>query len=190
MLKLMVIVMRVLKLAIVGSAIALAMAATPASATPIKANTTYTWTLGGVRSGAGQLTTGSAHAGGFDIASFTGVINGSVIAGLLGGQPGGQTLSPLGAFYYDNIIYSSTQMFDINGVLFTIAGGLEANIWGVGPASFSYYTGNGPGSYSTRIDGSETFAVRVVPEPFTLSLFGAGLIGLGAIGVRKRKFAS
>ena len=181
--------MRLLKTLLAGAAIALALAQTPASATPILANTTYVWTLDGVVSGSGHLTTGNAHGAGYDIVAFSGAIGGNAISGLLGGQPGGQTTSPSGAFFYDNLILPGAQMFDIDGVLFTVAGGPEGNIWGIGPGSYSYYTGSAAGSYGTHIDGSATFDVTEIPEPVTLSLFGVGLFGAGALIRRRRTLA-
>jgi hypothetical protein len=185
----MVTEMRPLISIVAGAAIAASLAVTPAYATPILANTTYVWTLGGVVSGSGHLTTANADGAGYDIVAFSGTIGGNAISGLLGGQPGTQATSPSGAFFYDNLILPGAQMFDVDGVLFTVNGGPEGNIWGIGPGSYSYYTGSAAGSYGTQIDGSATFDIADVPEPVTLSLFGAGLVCMGTFIRRRRTLA-
>jgi len=171
---------------LIGAAFA-ALTAAPALATPILAHTTYVWTIHGDVLGTGHVTTGNPDAGGFDIVAFDGIINGVTITGLLGGQPGGQATSPAGAFYYDNILYNGAQSFDIDGVLFTIAGGQEGNIWGTGPGSYSYYTGTAAGSYDTQVNSTASFDVSEVPEPASLSLFGFGVLGAGILLRRNRR---
>jgi hypothetical protein len=169
------------------AATAIAATFAPALATPIMSHTTYAWTLGGTTSGLGALTTGNPDAGGFDIVAFDGTINGTLITGLLGGQPGGEVTSPSGAFYYDNVIFNGSPLLDTGGVLFTLESGNEGNIWGTGPGDYSYYTGSGAGSYYTQNDSTEKFYVVPVSEPVTLSIFGAGLFAAGSLMRRKRK---
>jgi hypothetical protein len=41
-----------------------------------------------------------------------------------------------------------------------------------------------------KICGSDNMSTNIVPEPFTLSLFGAGLAGMAALGRRKAKKAA
>jgi len=159
-----------------------AMAVKPASAT------FYDWTLsGGSDSGSGFLTTGATDNGGFDIMSFGGQIDGATITGLLGGQPGvGYAYSPSGAFYYDNILYPSSNsaegaLLDLGGILFTIAGG-EGNIWGTSasPDGYSYWTYES-GRYVIE-DSATAFSVvdppYPVPEPAPAAMVGLGLLVL------------
>src|SRR5690348_17113990 len=121
-------------------------AAITALPNPVSA-ATYNWFLdaGAGLTGTGSLTTGAPDSGGFDITSFTGTVGGQAVS-LLGGEPGSGTISPSGAFIYDNILQVlSNPVFDNSGLLFSI-GGREGNIWGNGtPDSYSYYTYNGTG---------------------------------------------
>jgi len=161
-----------------------AMAAKPASAT------FYDWTLsGGGDTGSGFLTTGDADNGGFDITSLGGQIDGATITDLLGGQPGGgYAYSPSGEFYYDNILYPSSNsaegaLLDLGGILFTIAGG-EGNIWGTSasPDGYSYWTYES-GRYVIE-DSATVFSVvdppypYPAPEPGTAAIVGLGLLAL------------
>jgi len=55
----------------------------------------------------------------------------------------GTTTSPAGAFYYDNVIYPTTDpVLDDDGLLFT-GNGIEVNIWGNSPGNYSFYESNG-----------------------------------------------
>jgi hypothetical protein len=138
---------------------------------------TYDWTLSGADNGSGQLTIsgpltvtytvtsgpsqGTVSTTGYDILSFTGLIDG-VSVSLLGGQPGflpnppdpgtpvGVSGSPAFSAYglsYDNILYAdgtsvlipcdltpalTNQYLDAYGVLLSY-NGIEGEIWGNGP---------------------------------------------------------
>jgi hypothetical protein len=159
---------------IVWTALSLLTAAGPASA-----DLMYNWTLSGTDTGSGTLTAGAPDGSGFDITALTGTIDGNLIDGLLGSplDPGGPTISPLGAFIYNNIVYPGlAPVFDTWGVLFSISG-TEANIWGnSGPHDYSYYEC----CYLKSNDEVDTFTLTqaAVGEPSSLALFGSGLLGL------------
>ena len=159
---------------IAGIALSVLMAAGPASADVV-----YNWTLSGADIGSGTLTTAAPDGSGFDITAFTGTIDGNVIGGLLGSplDPGAPTISPLGAFLYDNIVYpGSDSVLDTSGILFSISG-TEGNLWGnSGPNDYSFYVC----CYAPANDKVDTFTLTaaVVSEPSALALFGSGLLGL------------
>ena len=117
-----------------------------------------------------------------------------MIGGLLGGQPGSVSLSPLGAFTFDNLIFNTSQVFDYYGVLFSLTSVPESNICGVGCSAteYAYWTWTG-GTYPNGAwgfeDNNDVFAISAVPEPLTLSIFGAGLAGAAAMRRRKKAAA-
>jgi len=147
----------------------------------------YDWTLSETDTGSGTLTAGAPDGSGFDITALTGTIDGNPIDGLLGFPSiRGATISPLGAFIYDNIVYpGSARVFDTWGVLFSISGA-EGNIWGNGgPHDYSYYEC----CYAVANDQVDTFTLTqaAVGEPSSFALFGGGLLGLWV--VRRHKAA-
>lgn len=168
---------------IAGTALSLLTAAGPASADLV-----YDWTLSGTDTGSGTLTAGAPDGSGFDITALTGTIDGNPINGLLDFPLilGGPTISPLGAFIYDNIVYPGlTPVFDTWGVLFSISG-TEGNIWGNSdPHDYSYYEC----CYVVANDQVDTFTLTqaAVGEPSSLALVGGGLLGLWF--VRRHKAA-
>ena len=79
--------------------------------------------------------------------------------------PGGPgvTTSPLGAFFYDNVVSVSTDPpLDDDGLLFT-APGLEINIWGNSPGNYSFYDSPGGGNYPTALTENGTFNLSIAP---------------------------
>jgi len=155
------------------------------AAAPVPASATlYDWTLnaGAGLTGSGTLTTGTAVGAGFDVLQLTGSIGGAPVI-LLGGTPGGATLSPSGAFIFDNIVFPAADpVLDVDGLLIAISGE-EGNIWGNGtPGSYTYYTHNG--SFYDYTNGSVSFTLTAAPEPASFAILGAGLLGLG--WVRRR----
>lgn len=159
---------------IAGTALSLLTAAGPAAADIV-----YDWTLSGADTGSGTLTAGAPDGSGFDITAFTGTIDGDAIDGLLGSplDPGAPTVSPLGAFIYDNIVYpGSDPILDTSGILFSISG-TEGNLWGnSGLNDYSFYEC----CYVVANDQVDTFTLTpaAVSEPSTLALLASGLLGL------------
>ena len=100
--------------------------------------------------------------------------------------------SPSGMFYYDNIVTPGSQqpLLDDGGLLFT-NGTQELNIWGNGVGihgevnPYSAWLWN-PESGSFSQNGDVTFNANAVPEPATMLLFGAGLIGLAGLVPKRR----
>src|SRR5208283_1909428 len=92
--------------------------------------------------------------GGNDIGTFT----------LYPGGPG-VTLSPMGGFDYDNLLYpfypTLNPPLDEDGLLF-FTSGLEINIWGNSPGNYSFYDYNGSG-YVTQLNENGTFTLDVAP---------------------------
>jgi len=161
--------------------------------------TVFTWSLtGGGDTGSGTLVTGPAAGAGFDVLSFSGLIDGNVVA-LFGGQPGPIGASGPDTIYYDNILYPNSDPGTSNcaggsaavdgcGILFAIDGGY-GNI-------FDNYsgTGTGPSVYSTVIASTAynnfnaRFTVSAVPEPWSLSMLAAAAAALALITRRKQKY--
>jgi hypothetical protein len=100
--------------------------------------------------------------------------------------PGGPApfTSPSGAFFTDNVLYPSPAdpVFDTNGLLLG-AGSTEINIWGNGPANYSFWAYSLSAGYFVSYDGEGT--ASAVPEPSTLALLGSSILGL--TGVLRRK---
>jgi hypothetical protein len=86
---------------------------------------------------------------------------------LLPGGPG-VTLSPNGAFDYDNLVFpTSNPTLDEDGLLFNAGSGLEINVWGNSAGNYSFYTGTASGDYPISIvsNGSVVFNVAANPDP-------------------------
>ncbi|HEY1933360.1 MAG TPA: hypothetical protein VGG99_15210 [Acetobacteraceae bacterium] len=184
---------------------ALSVAAVLSSAPNPAAATTFLWQIqGGIGTnlfGEGTLQTSPASGGGSAIVAFDGSIAGLQVS-LLGGDPGGITVSPSGAFNYDNVFYpTAAAVLDSHGVLLSVAGE-EGNIWSNGvPGSYSYWRGEGP-SYDYS-DSEVTFSILpaipitqqttgddppAVSEPAPASWLAVAGLALGAVArFRKRR---
>ena len=114
-------------------------------------NVTNGWLTATYLGGGQYLATGGALTvtAGADVGTYS----------LYSGGPGA-TLSPSGAFIYDNVFYYGSNPFlDGNGLLYT-GGGLEINVWGNSPNNYSFYSWNGSG-YNIDVNGSPS----AVAEP-------------------------
>jgi len=107
----------------------------------------------------------------------------------------GVTISPLGAFAVDNVIYPGSDPYlDVWGLLFT-GDGLEINIWGNSPDNYSFYSDNGA-SYTVADNSVATFTVNSPVATAEAPEIDAGsggaaialLLGLlGLVGERRRQ---
>jgi hypothetical protein len=137
--------------------------------------------------GYGSLNTVDIGGGMFSAIGGSLTVTGGLDIGTYALSPGGPgvTISPFGAFAFDDVIYpASNPLLDVWGLLFS-GGGLEINIWGNTPDNYSFYSHNGA-SYSVTDDSVATFRASAVSEPPTLMLLGAGLLGLGMLGWRRK----
>ena len=97
---------------------------------------------------AGSLTV----TGGSDVGTYT----------LIPGGPGIVT-SPLGSFYYDNVITpSANPALDVDGLLFGVTG-KELNVWGNSANNYSFYDSTGPGVYGTQLTATGAFSFQTDP---------------------------
>lgn len=118
---------------------------------------------------------GCAAGPGYNLTSVTGAINGDAITGL----------APVGTVAgNDNRIYpTSTPVLDWGDIGFLTAttsyNAFDGHYDGR-PSYYLFVTGGGV------YDNPISFSLSEVPEPLTLSLFGAGLAGAAALRRRKR----
>jgi hypothetical protein len=167
---------------------------------------TYSDILYGI-SGEGWLTATDLNNDGIFVVTDGGVTlvrNGETIDFDLVGNPNSPNYatSPLGAFWYDNLLYPFNQpVLDTYGLLFfgfdPNNNKLELNIWGNAPGTFySAYTGLWQGNYPVHSDNvtfnigeKQSFTNAPVPEPATLLLmgFGSGVMGAGIRRLRGKK---
>lgn len=138
----------------------------------IEITATISTTGGEVTSGSATLTPAWASLGGDALSDVPLYPN---------PDPGAVSYSPSAFFIYDNLIYHGNPVFDVDGLLFVTSGGIEYNLWGIGPDAYQLYEYNP----TTGAEVTDT-GTLIVPEPegWTLMLVGVGAIG-AALRARK-----
>ncbi len=167
------------KIAIAAAALAAMMSVTAANAA------SYTFSFSGSGyTGSGTLTTSDTVTAGYDqqngyeITSFTGMVNGVAIGNIL------PVATDIGGTPINNLLYPSVSMlFDNQGIGFSW-NGVNVNIYNdVIPEQLELFIA---GQGSTPIDFNLT-AVAAVPEPSTWAMMMLGLAGLGFAGQRRQR---
>ncbi len=160
---------------LIAAAVAAAAVTAPASAATYLLN--YTATSGTPLPTTATLTITTANtlnmAGGYDILSASGTVNGVAITGLAGVNPPG--------FNTDNVYFAADPILSSGGFGWNSAGGITGNLWGNGPGAYSLYQFDG-GGYTIATDGVLT--VSQVPEPASWALM---VVGFGLVGAFSRR---
>jgi hypothetical protein len=168
------------RLRFVGAGLLALIAASPACATQFDFDFSGNGFFGGTLAGTGVLTTDDTSfinpANGYTAQTVTGIsgtFNGSQITGLAPGFFGANDLFYLtGPFFVDG-----------NGLSFTTAAGISANLFVTNDTSYRVNT-QGAGLLTGLVTASATAAApAAVPEPATWAMM---LIGFGAIGCSMR----
>jgi len=174
----------------------IAMAAALAISPVARADSfTFTYTAGGGVSGSGTLDGTFLGPGEWSLTSGSGSFNDGTNSGsiALTANPNapGSSLSPSTYFTYDDLLFlwaGPGQVLDVDGLLFSFAG-LELNLWdtGGGPGTDGWGENNGNSGSGTFTITGASIPPSEVPEPPTLPLLGAGLVGLSIFLVRREK---
>jgi len=161
-----------------------------------------TFTDGGGNVGTGQIDIegGYAAGGSFDVTA--GAAIGAwflYVAGGTGGTWNYPLSSPLGAFIYDNAVYSNpnanpqypgSSFLDNGGLLFTDNNNDELNLWGDGNGVYSLYADISGVRYNPAVDSGQS-TITAIPEPVNCALAGLGLMlavaGVGRFFLGRRR---
>lgn len=139
----------------------------------------FTFSIG-PDAGFGSLNTVDIGGGAFAAVGGSLTVTGGLDIGSYALFPGGPgvTISPSGAFAFDDILYPASDPYlDVWGLLFT-GGGLEINIWGNSADNYSFYSYNNS-AYNVADTANAPFNAIAIPEPSMLWLFGVALLGMG-----------
>lgn len=146
-----------------------ALAAIPAHAGVYGA--TYTSTLGPATSASFLFTTADVlnTRGGYDILAVSGHVNQHAITGFIANPNSPNTyLSAGNRWQIDNVYYTGVQLFDPDGVLFTVDTGAEYNLWGNSPNSYTMGSKiediNKPGVW-IRLGSTDGYMGSIQPPP-------------------------
>jgi PEP-CTERM motif len=169
------------------TAILLILATFAATAASAKADLLVAGTAGGgTQSFNLDLAVTPDAVSGYDITSATGTVDGIAVSLIPNPAPGATSTSPSGAFYYDNIVFTSGNAFDLEGVLLT-SGSNEINIfyYTSDPVSGDLYFYTPASGYSNAPIDYPSVSVSNTPEPSSLALLGTGI--LAAAGATRRR---